>query len=202
MESLITIYIVVNKEAAMPALRFVGLSGNITTPSKTRRLVETALEMALDRLEVQTETIEINDFGDSLGQARKLGDLDAQGQALVGRILAADALVVATPVYKASYPGLFKHLIDLLDPASLLNKPILIAATGGGEKHALAVEHQLRPLFAFFEARVLPTAVHVSDKDFTEGVLVSQASLTRLERAVAQFSDIFPSHLRRAAAAE
>ena len=64
------------------------------------------------------------------------------------------------------------------------------------------MEHQLRPLFAFFEARTLPTAVHVSDKDFTEGVLTAQAPLSRLARAVAQFDDIFPQAIRLTQAAE
>ena len=186
----------------MAQLRIVGLSGNITNPSKTRRLVETALELARDRLDAQSDVIEINDFGTELGAARRLDDLSPANRERVGRILTADALIVATPVYKASYPGLFKHLIDLLDPTALLGKPVLLAATGGGEKHALAVEHQLRPLFAFFEARTLPTAVHVSDKDFTEGVLTAQAPLSRLARAVAQFDDIFPQAIRLTQAAE
>ena len=186
----------------MSTLKLVGLSGNITTPSKTRALLQTAVALAADRLAATTEIFEINDFGDQLGRARRLSDLDTNAQTRVARILDADALVVATPIYKASYPGLFKHLIDLLDPLSLIGKPILIAATGGGEKHALAVEHQLRPLFAFFEAHVLPTAVHVSDKDFTDGVLTTPAALTRLERAVAQFDLHFPQALRPAQAAE
>ena len=186
----------------MSVLKLVGLSGNITNPSKTRRLVETALAIAGQRLEAETYLIELADFGDHLGQARKLDDLDAKGRNLIAKLLAADALVVATPIYKASYPGLFKHLIDLLDPTSLVGKPILIAATGGGEKHALTVEHQLRPLFGFFEAHSLPTAVHVSDKDFEEGHLTGAASLARLNRAVAQFDVIFPQHRRAALAAE
>lgn len=186
----------------MPVLNFVGLSGNITNPSKTRKLVETALSIAATRLNVRTETIEINDFGDQLGRARRLDDLDGKGRSLVARILDADALVVATPIYKGSYPGLFKHLIDLLDPTALVGKPVLIAATGGGEKHALAVEHQLRPLFGFFEAQSLGTAVHVSDKDFEDGRLTGPAALARLTRAVAQFHSIFPQHLRVAEAAE
>ena len=186
----------------MPTLKLVGLSGNITSPSKTRKLVETALAIAATRLDVETDVIEINDFGDQLGRARRLDDFDGSGRTLVGRILEADALVIATPVYKGSYPGLFKHLIDLLDPQSLLGKPILIAATGGGEKHALAVEHQLRPLFGFFEAQSLGTAVHVSDKDFEDGRLTGHAALARLTRAVAQFHSLFPQHLRAAEAAE
>lgn len=185
----------------MAALSFVGLSGNITEPSRTRTLVETALDLVRDRIAAQTSVVAIPDFGDDLGRARRLADLGARGQELVAQILAADALVVATPIYKASYPGLFKHLIDLLDPSALLNRPILIAATGGGERHALAVEHQLRPLFAFFEARVLPTAVHVSDKDFEGGVLTAPPVRARLARAVAQFEDVFPAHARPPVAA-
>lgn len=186
----------------MPQLSIVGLSGNITSPSKTRKLVATALDLARERLDAETELFEIADFGADLGRARSTADLTPDAQARLDRLLAADALIVATPTYKASYPGLFKHLIDLIDPASLRRKPILIAATGGGEKHALAVEHQLRPLFAFFEARVLATAVHVSDKDFTEGELTGTASLDRLSRAVSEFDEIFPQAVRHNAAAQ
>lgn len=186
----------------MTTPKFVGLSGNITAPSKTRALVTTALEIAKSQLQIETSIIEINDFGESLGRARRLSDLDPTGASLIETLLSADALIVATPIYKASYPGLFKHLIDLLDPASLAGKPVLIAATGGGEKHALAVEHQLRPLFGFFEAHSLPTAVHVSDKDFESGRLISAPALARLHRAVGQFGGLFPHHVIAAAAAE
>ncbi len=183
-------------------LSIVGLSGNIAAPSKTKALVATALGFAAERLEAQTTLFEIANFGPDLGGARKLDDLAPEARAHVARLLAADALIVATPTYKASYPGLFKHLIDLLDPASLRRKPVLIAATGGGEKHALAVEHQLRPLFAFFEARVLSTAVHVPDRDFTDGVLTGEASLARLTRAVQEFESLFPQARRLRHAAE
>ncbi len=180
----------------------VGLSGNISAPSKTKALVATALDLAARRLDARTELFEIADFGETLDQARSLSDLPPEAQARIARLLAADALIVATPTYKASYPGMFKHLIDLIDPAALLRKPVLIAATGGGEKHALAVEHQLRPLFAFFEARVLSTAVHVSDKDFTDGALTGEAALVRLNRAVEELDALFPQARRIRHAAE
>lgn len=180
----------------------VGLSGNITTPSKTRALVATTLNLVAERLDVETDLFEVNDFGLGLGAARRLEDLPSEPRAKVARLLSADALVIATPIYKASYPGLFKHLLDLLDPTALQGKPVLLAATGGGEKHALAVEHQLRPLLAFFEAQSLATAVHASDKDFTDGALTATATLNRLARAVTQFDAFFPAHLRLARAAE
>lgn len=186
----------------MTQISIAGLSGNITSPSKTRALVETALSLAAERLDASTELFELADFGDDLGRARRLTDLAPDALDRVERLLAADAIIVATPTYKASYPGLFKHLIDLLDPTSLRRKPILIAATGGGEKHALAVEHQLRPLFAFFEARVLSTAVHVSDKEFVGGVLTGEATLDRLARAISELDDLFPQARRLRLAAE
>ena len=186
----------------MSNLSIVGLSGNITSPSKTRSLVQSALDLAVAQVEAETRLLELADFGEDLGRARRVTDLTPEAQANVQRLLSADALIVASPIYKASYTGLFKHLIDLLDPASLKRKPILVAATGGGEKHALAVEHQLRPLFAFFEARVLSTAVHVSDKDFTDGGLTGEASLARLSSAVDELADIFPTHRRALRAAE
>lgn len=186
----------------MSQLHIVGLSGNITAPSKTRALVGTALALAEQNLNARISQFEVADFGASLGQARRISDLEPEAQARLETVLAADALIVATPIYKGSYPGLFKHLIDLIDPSALLRKPVLIAATGGGEKHALAVEHQLRPLFAFFEARVLSTAVHVSDRDFVDGQVTSEPALARLNRAVEEFSTIFPEAARLRAAAE
>lgn len=165
----------------------LGFAGSASKPSKTRTLVEKIVADTAGRYHETARVYDILDFGAALGLARKLDDLDAQARAVVDDIVNAKALVVATPVYKGSYPGLFKHLIDLLDPATLAGKPILLAATGGGEKHALVIEHQLRPLFAFFEAQTLGTGIYVSDRDFENEVLTNPAVLDRIGRAVGQF---------------
>jgi FMN reductase len=134
---------------------------------------------------------DLADFGPSLGTARRVADLAPPARSVLDVILAADALIVASPVYKGSYTGLFKHLIDLIDPQALLGKPVLLAATGGGDRHALAIEHQFRPLFGFFEAQTLPTGVYASDRDFTDGQPTSTAMQDRLARAVEQLSPFF-----------
>ena len=82
------------------------------------------------------------------------------------RSRAADALIVGSPVYKGSYTGLFKHLFDFVEPEALAGKPVILTATGGGPRHALVVEHSLRPLFGFFTALTIPTAIYASDQDF------------------------------------
>ena len=175
--------------------KIIGFSGNLDRPSKTRTLVQTVVQSAATRFDAIGAVFDLADFGPSFPLARRASDLEGPAKAALEVILSADALVVGSPVYKGSYTGLFKHLIDLIDPEALRGKPVLLTATGGGDRHALMVEHQLRPLFGFFEAQTLPTALYASDRDFTDGQPTAPAFLDRLERAVEQFS---PWFVRRA----
>jgi FMN reductase len=168
--------------------QIIGVSGSLARPSKTHALVTSAVSRAAVRYGIAGAVLDLDDLLPSLGQARSLSDLAPEARAVVDRIVSADSLVVGSPVYKGSYTGLFKHLFDLIDPAALAGKPVLLTATGGGEKHALVIEHQLRPLFAVFEAATLPTGVYASTADFTDGAPTSPALLDRLDRAVAQFA--------------
>jgi FMN reductase len=168
--------------------KVVGLSGNLERPSKTRALVKHAVEAVQARYGVQAALYDLSDLSPSLGASVRATDLVPEAARILGEILAADALVIASPTYKGSYTGLFKHLVDLIDPIALRDKPIVLAATGGGDRHALIIEHQLRPLFGFFEALTVPTGVYASDKDFSAGSLVSPQVIERLNRAIEQLS--------------
>lgn len=180
----------------------VGFSGNITRPSKTRAFVDLVVGDVADRYGLSATTFDIEDVGPSLGAARWSRDLDATGQSILAQVIAADVLVVGSPTYKGSYTGLFKHFIDLIDPNALRGKPIVLTATGGGERHALIVEHQLRPLFGFFEAFTVPTAVYATDKDFTDGVIRSEAIHNRARQAVSEVGLLLAHHRISAIAAE
>lgn len=180
--------------------KIVGLSGSLSRPSRTRLLVEAAVERAAERYGREPMVIELSAIAGSLGGAARLSELDAPAQVAVNHLLGADALVLASPVYKGSYGGLFKHLLDLLDPLALVGKPVLLGATGGGPRHALVIEHQLRPLLGFFEAQALATGIYASDSDFRDGALVSEALLERLDRAVGQFAPFLDPVAPRGAA--
>lgn len=180
--------------------KIVGLSGSLSRPSKTRALVEAAVGLAAVSYDREPVVLELSAIAPSLGAAARLADLDPPARAAVDLIIAADGLVMASPVYKGSYTGLFKHLLDLIDPAALAGKPVLLAATGGGSRHALVIEHQMRPLFGFFEAHSLATGVYAADADFRDGRLVSDAVLERLERAVRQFAPFLARETAAAAA--
>lgn len=170
----------------------VGIAGSQSRVSRTRALVNVAVARASARFSLTGSVFDLGDLGPSLGTASRLKDLAPPALRKVEALLDADALVVASPVYKGSYAGLFKHLFDMFDPSALHGKPVLLAATGGGDRHALMIEHQLRPLLGFFEAASLPTGVYASDTDFAEGQLSSPAVLARLDRAIAQFETFLP----------
>jgi FMN reductase len=87
-------------------------------------------------------------------------------------------------VFRGSFTGLFKHLFDLVGQDALVDKPVLLAATGGSERHSLVIEHQLRPLFAFFQALTLPLGVYASERDFDHYEIASTALRQRIALAV------------------
>jgi FMN reductase len=142
-----------------------------------------------------TRSYDIADTGpylsNTLSREAATGPLDE----VLSAIEAADLLVAATPVYKGSYTGLFKHLFDLLDPKALDGKRIMLAATGGSERHALVIEHQLRPLFAFFGAHVMPVSVYAVNGDFVGSDELASSIKPRILRAVDQLTKFEPHDL-------
>src|SRR3954465_15428888 len=166
--------------------RVVGIAGNLKRPSRTRALVEAVGTALAHRREVDFVVFDLLDAGPGLGAAYARGDLTPAGAPVVEAIETPDSPLPGTPVFKGSYTGLFKHLFDLVDPGALTNKPVVLTATGGGPRHALVVEHQLRPLFGFFTALTVPTAVYASDEDFRGAVLVEETTLERAAVAAKQ----------------
>ncbi len=169
----------------MTRLRLVGFSANIQRPSKTRTLVEAIAAEAAVRLPVEVRIFDLVDAGPGLGGALSRDQLSLPARRLVEAVEEADALVVGTPVYKGAYTGLFKHLFDLVSPEALAGKPVALAATGGGARHALVVEHALRPLFGFFTALTVPTAVYASDPDFRMAASTPRRSASGWRRPAA-----------------
>ena len=168
--------------------RIVGIAGSVRRPSKTRALIE-ALGAEAARLKpVDFIVHDLAEIGSGLGAALSRAQLTPDARRVLRDIETADALIVGTPVYKGSYAGLFKHLFDFVEPEALRNVPVALAATGGGHRHALVVEQHLRPLFGFFEALTIPTAVYAAESDFAAGALADAAVIERVATASAQLS--------------
>ena len=166
--------------------KIVGISGNLTRPSKTRTLVGEILRQAEVGGLGTVELFDIVDAGPELGAAVYRNQLAAGPDRVVSAIEQADALIVATPVYKAAYTGLFKHLFDLIDPKFLESRPVIVAATGGSDRHALVIEHHLLPLFAFFRTAVVPTTLYMTNTDFDAEGGLSPMAIKRIGPAIDQ----------------
>lgn len=165
-------------------LRIVGVSGSLREPSKTTALVRELIDGVAAREQVETRLIEVATLGPLFAGALRREDLQPEVEDALRAIETADLLIVASPVYRASFTGLFKHLFDFVGQYALIGTPVLLAATGGGERHALILEHQLRPLFGFFQALTLPVGVYASDTDFDGYVLTSDTVKSRIDQAV------------------
>ncbi|MDQ6433896.1 FMN reductase [Mesorhizobium sp. LHD-90] len=186
----------------MALRKLVGFAGSFNKPSRSRALVDLVADLAAQRYGLVASVYDVADFGPSLGNARRAGDLDIKAQAILRDIAEADVLVVGTPTYKGSYTGLFKHVIDLIDPGALLGTPVILTATGGGDRHALIVEHQLRPLFGFFQAHALPSAIYAADRDFTDYQPAAEPIRQRARQAVAELAPFVAAAQRAPIAAE
>lgn len=164
---------------ALP-LNVVAVSGSTARPSRTLALAEATLTELGQRLPIRTNVIHLGDIVRPLGATLWRSELSETLEQPLRQIENADLLLVATPVYRGSYPGLLKHLFDLIDADALIDTPVLLAASGGSERHALVIEHQLRPLFGFFQALTLPIGIYAAEADFDDYRIVSPALQQRI----------------------
>ncbi|MDN8649221.1 FMN reductase [Stenotrophomonas indicatrix] len=190
------------------ALKVVALVGSPTSSatSRTLLLVRHLLEELRERINVSVELVELAPIARSLGQALQRSEVEPQVERALATIESAQLLVAAAPVYRGSYPGLFKHLIDFIGLDALVDTPVLLAATGGSERHALVIDHQLRPLFSFLQAHTLPIGVYATPADFDGDRINSAALQARIQLAaeraaghVAHVAAALPAPLRRIA---
>ncbi|WP_277210327.1 FMN reductase [Isoptericola croceus] len=150
------------------------VTAGLSQPSSTRLLADrlataTTDELQLAGLPVRVEVVELRDHAHAIVDAMLTGFASGDLAEAVQHVEQADGLVAVTPVFTASYSGLFKSFADILDPAALTGVPVLLGATGGTERHTLALEYALRPLLAYLHADVVPTSVFAATADWAGG---------------------------------
>ncbi|MFG2267820.1 CE1759 family FMN reductase [Streptomyces sp. NPDC048720] len=166
-------------------MKLVVVSAGLGVPSSTRLLAD-RLAAAVDRRRpVDVQVVEVRDLAVEIAHNFTNGFAGKALAAAQEAVAGADGLIVVTPVFSASYSGLFKSFFDVLDKDVLTGKPVLIAATGGTGRHSLVLEHALRPLFAYLRAVVAPTGVYAASEDWgAEGLA------ERIERAAGELAGL------------
>jgi FMN reductase len=181
------------KEAAS----LIVLSAGVSDPSSTRLLADRIAQKSLDLLrESNTPTsvgvVELAPLAVDIARATVSGFPGEQVQAAIERLAAADAIIASAPVYKAGISGLFKSFVDLLDNDLLVAKPVLLAGTAGSPRHALVIDEQMRPLFAYMRALTLPTSVFAAPEDWAATELGE-----RIERAATELAVMLRAGVER-----
>ncbi|AGZ42367.1 FMN reductase [Actinoplanes friuliensis] len=170
----------------------VVVSAGLSQPSSTRLLADRLSAAAVDAaaglgVQLTVEVIELRDLAHDLMNHLLTGFPPGPLGRALDAVEAADALIAVTPIFNASYSGLFKSFFDVVGKDMLTDKPVLIAATGGTSRHSLALDHALRPMFAYLQAVTVPTSVFAATDDWagdeSEGQLRG-----RVNRAAAELA--------------
>lgn len=164
----------------------VVVSAGLSNPSSTRLLADRLATEVVEALEdVEVTQVELRGLAHQLTDQLLTGFPGPELGAAEAAVAAADGLVVVTPVFSASYSGLFKTFFDVLPPGALDGTPVLLAATAGTARHSLVIEHALRPLFAHLRAVPVPTGVFAATDDFGDRGLQE-----RVERAAGELATL------------
>ena len=179
---------------ASGARSIVVVTAGLGVPSSTRLLAD-RLGVATERhlreagIDPTIEIVELRDHAQDLINNLLTGFPAPKLQAVVDSVVAADGLIAVTPIFNASYSGLFKLFFDVLERDGLAGKPTLVAATGGTARHSLAIDHALRPLFAYLNAAVVATGVYAAAEDWgASGVPADAGLVARIDRGAAELA--------------
>ena len=162
-------------------LHLLGISGSRSTRSKSRVAVQAALDFAAGaNCDIYTDLISLDETWLEFCDGRDPSQYREATREVIERIVSADALIVASPIYRGSYTGALKNLFDLIPRDALDGKVVGLIATAGSPHDFLAIEQELKPLMGYFRTVVVPRAVFAHNAHFQGGLLVDEAIAERL----------------------
>lgn len=177
--------------------RIAVISAGLSSPSSSRVLADELAAATVRHLtgtgpdvRVEIDVVELRPLAHQLMDNLLTGFPPPALQAAIATVTGADAVIAVTPIFTASYSSLFKAFFDVLDPQSLTGMPVLIGATGGSERHSLALDHAVRPLLAYLRALVVPTAVYAASTDFGAAGGDTSGLAGRIDRAGAELAGL------------
>jgi FMN reductase len=164
-------------------MHLTAVVGSVTPPGRLNAAVQVAVEFAGAQPGVTAALVNLAEHPMPFADGRPLDQLPAGAAWVVGQLAQADAVLLASPVYRASFTGALKNLLDLTPLEALRDKPVGLVAMGASAHHYLGVDQHLRAVLAWFGALVAPTSVYLDSSHFRQGALAddtARASLTGL----------------------
>jgi FMN reductase len=178
----------------MSTRRLAVVSAGLSTPSSTRLLADRLTEsvtaaLAARGVQATVDLVELRQHARDLADNLVTGFPGRALRESVDAVGGADGLIAVTPVFSASYSGLFKTFFDVLDAEALAGQPVLLAATAGTARHSLVLDHALRPLLTYLRAVPMPTGVFAAPEDWADTGGPSGALSDRIGRAAQELAE-------------
>ncbi|GAB2659565.1 NAD(P)H-dependent oxidoreductase [Gordonia jinhuaensis] len=176
--------------------RLVVVNAGMSNPSSTRLLADRLTESVAAQYhsatgaDLEITSVDLRDRAVDLATSLVSGYGVGGAKEIIEATEDADAVIAVTPVFNASYSGLFKVFFDIVDKDSFAGKPVLIAATGGSPRHSMVLDHALRPMFSYLRAIVLPTGVYAASEDWAGNTGDTATLGDRIDRAAGELADI------------
>lgn len=172
----------------MPTL--LGIHGTMTRPGRLHQALKLAVDAASAHdSSVTTGLLHLGDHRISFADGRPPEAYGDDTQKVLEQVIAANMYLIATPIYRASFTGALKNLLDHVPVEGLMGKPCGLISMGSTDHHYLTVDTQLRPVLAWFGALLVPGQVYLQSQHFSDGRLADPKSIAALEtlgRAVAE----------------
>ncbi|MET3720172.1 FMN reductase [Arthrobacter sp. UYEF21] len=175
--------------------RITVLSAGLGVPSSSRLLADQLAAAAEHHLadagyEVTVDVVELRDLAVDIANNFVTGYAAPRLAEVIAGVGASEGIIAVSPVFSASYSGLFKSFIDVLDPKSLEGKAVLLGATGGTDRHQMVLEYAMRPLFSYLRTRMAATAVFAGPQDWGHTDDGGSPLSDRVERAASEFAGL------------
>jgi FMN reductase len=159
------------QESVVESRRITVLTAGLGVPSSSRLLADQLAVAAQRKLEaggysVTAQVVELRELAVDIANNFVTGYAAPRLAEIIKDVAASDGIIAVSPVFSASYSGLFKSFIDVLDPESLQGKAVLLAATGGSDRHQMVLDYAMRPLFSYLRTRTATTAVFAGPQDW------------------------------------
>ncbi|WP_026537998.1 FMN reductase [Arthrobacter sp. 9MFCol3.1] len=176
----------------METRRITVISAGLGVPSSSRLLADQLAASAERQLAaagyaVEIEVLELRDLAVDIANNFVTGYAAPRLAEVIAGVEAADGLIAVSPVFSASYSGLFKSFIDVLDPKALEGKAVLIGATAGTDRHQMVLDFAMRPLFTYLRTRIAATAVFAGPQDWGNNDDGGSPLSVRVDRAAGEF---------------
>ena len=174
------------RKDTMETFKLVVVSAGTSDPSSTRLLADQAAQRvaalaASHGHEVTVSGLELREISADIATALTSQLVTPKLRRAIDALADADGVIAAAPVYKAAASGLFTSFFHVLDNDLLIGKPVILAATAGTARHALVVDDQMRPLFAFLRALAVPTSLFAAPEDWGDTALAKRVGRAAFE---------------------